>query len=111
MMEGTSGDPITIKAIMIDVDGVLIVRPDRGGLSGTLKRDLGIPGTTLKAAFFEQHGDNMIPGGRPAALWMARTVSTPFCPTTGRAACPLSAHCGHSPSVRKYAEPDGGRKG
>jgi hypothetical protein len=70
MMEGVSGDPITIKAIMIDVDGVLIVHPDRGGWSGTLKRNLGISATTIEAPFFEQHGDDVIQGGRPAALWV-----------------------------------------
>ena len=68
MMEGASGDPITIKAIMIDVDGVLIIHPDRGGWSA-LKRDPGIPATTLKAAFFEQHWDDVIQGERPA-LWI-----------------------------------------
>jgi len=61
-VDGASDDPMTIRAIMVDVDGVLIVHPDRGGWSVNLERDLGIPVTMLQAAFFEQHWDDVIHG-------------------------------------------------
>lgn len=57
---------MTIRAIMVDVDGVLIVHPDQGGWSANLERDLGIPVTALQAAFFEQqHWDDVIHGRTP----------------------------------------------
>ena len=53
---------MTIKAIMVDVDGVLIVHPDERGWSAHLERDLGIPAAKLQAAFFEQHWDDVVHG-------------------------------------------------
>lgn len=53
---------MTIKAIMVDVDGVLIVHPDAGGWSANLERDIGIAPATLQAQFFDQHWDDVVNG-------------------------------------------------
>jgi putative hydrolase of the HAD superfamily len=53
---------MTIKAIMVDVDGVLIVHPDERGWSANLERDLGIPQAKLQAAFFKPHWDDVVHG-------------------------------------------------
>jgi putative hydrolase of the HAD superfamily len=53
---------MTIEAIMVDVDGVLIVHPDARGWSVHLERDLGIPASTLQAAFFAPHWDDVSHG-------------------------------------------------
>jgi putative hydrolase of the HAD superfamily len=53
---------MTIKAIMVDVDGVLIVHPDPRGWSAHLERDLGIPAARLQAAFFKRHWDDVVDG-------------------------------------------------
>jgi putative hydrolase of the HAD superfamily len=53
---------MTIKAIMVDVDGVLIVHPDARGWSAKLERDLGMPAATLQAAFFKPHWDDVVHG-------------------------------------------------
>ncbi len=52
----------TIKAIMVDVDGVLLVQPDVRGWSANLDRDLGIPAALLQTAFFGQHWEDVIHG-------------------------------------------------
>jgi putative hydrolase of the HAD superfamily len=44
-----------IKALMIDVDGVIVVQPHPQGWSVNLERDLGLARNTLQAAFFEPH--------------------------------------------------------
>ncbi|WP_404373421.1 HAD-IA family hydrolase [Sphingomonas sp. MMS24-J45] len=49
-----------IKAIMVDIDGVLLVRPDPGGWSANLERDLGVSAATLQSAFFEPHWDDVV---------------------------------------------------
>lgn len=54
--------PMTIKAIMVDVDGVIIVHPDERGWSANLERDIGIPASTLQSAFFEPHWDDVSHG-------------------------------------------------
>lgn len=51
-----------MKAIMVDVDGVLIVHPDPRGWSANLDRDLGIPATLLNTTFFEPHWDDVVHG-------------------------------------------------
>jgi putative hydrolase of the HAD superfamily len=61
-MNNASDDPMTIKAIMVDVDGVLIVHPDERGWSANLERDIGIPASTLQTAFFDRHWDDVIHG-------------------------------------------------
>ena len=53
---------MTVKAIMVDVDGVLIVHPDERGWSGRLERDIGIPAPELQTAFFAKHWDDIIHG-------------------------------------------------
>ncbi|WP_353203968.1 HAD-IA family hydrolase [Sphingomonas sp.] len=53
---------MTIEAIMVDVDGVLLVHPDPAGWSATLERDLGISIATLQSAFFEPHWNDVIHG-------------------------------------------------
>lgn len=50
------------KAIMVDVDGVLIAHPDERGWSANLERDLGIPVPALQRVFFEQHWDDVVHG-------------------------------------------------
>ncbi len=50
---------------MVDVDGVLIVHPDEGGWSANLERDLGIASSTLHAAFFQPHWDDVVHGRAP----------------------------------------------
>jgi len=50
------------KAIMVDVDGVLIVHPDQQGWSANLERDLGISPATLQAEFFRPHWQDIIHG-------------------------------------------------
>jgi putative hydrolase of the HAD superfamily len=55
-------DLMAIKAIMVDVDGVLIVHPDVEGWSVHLERDLGLSASTLQTEFFEQHWDDVIHG-------------------------------------------------
>jgi len=53
---------MTIKAIMVDVDGVLVVHPDARGWSTNLERDLGISASGLHAGFFERHWDDVVHG-------------------------------------------------
>lgn len=53
---------MAIKAIMLDVDGVLISHPDERGWSVHLERDLGIPVSLLQTAFFERHWDDVTHG-------------------------------------------------
>ncbi|PTS90815.1 haloacid dehalogenase [Sphingomonas sp. HMWF008] len=53
---------MTIEAIMVDVDGVLLVHPDPGGWSANLERDLGVSATKLQSAFFAPHWDDVIHG-------------------------------------------------
>jgi len=51
-----------IKALMVDVDGVVVVQPDRHGWSAHLERDLGLSPAQLQAAFFEPHFGDIIHG-------------------------------------------------
>ena len=67
---------MTIKAIMVDVDGVLIVHPDERGWSANLERDIGIPAATLQTAFFEQHWDDVVLGARRCASVSPRCCKT-----------------------------------
>ena len=50
------------KALMVDVDGVLIVHPDPKGWSANLERDLGISRETLQAEFFRPHWSDIVHG-------------------------------------------------
>lgn len=51
-----------LKALMLDVDGVLILHPDPGGWSSNLERDLGISKETLQNAFFAKHWHDIVVG-------------------------------------------------
>jgi len=53
---------MTIKAIMVDVDGVLIVHPDPSGWSVRLEQDLGIAAADLQRHFFAVHWDDVVHG-------------------------------------------------
>jgi len=50
------------KALMVDVDGVLIVHPDPNGWSTNLERDLGVSAEALQAEFFRPHWPDIIHG-------------------------------------------------
>jgi hypothetical protein len=50
------GGNMRLKAIMVDVDGVLITHPDPGGWSANLENDLGIPPALLHDRFFAATG-------------------------------------------------------
>jgi putative hydrolase of the HAD superfamily len=50
------------KAIMVDVDGVLIQHPHKKGWSIDLERDLGISPDALHTAFFAPHWDDVVNG-------------------------------------------------
>jgi putative hydrolase of the HAD superfamily len=51
-----------LKALMVDVDGVLIVHPDPKGWSANLERDHGLPATLLQEAFFKPHWADILHG-------------------------------------------------
>lgn len=53
---------MTVRALMVDVDGVLIVHPDPRGWSGDLESDLGLSSSRLQAAFFAPHWDDVVHG-------------------------------------------------
>jgi putative hydrolase of the HAD superfamily len=50
------------RAIMVDVDGVLVTHPDAGGWSANLEHDLGISPTLLHEVFFRRHWDDVVHG-------------------------------------------------
>lgn len=50
------------KALMVDVDGVLVVHPDRRGWAAHIERDLGLSGEALQAAFFRPHWQDIVLG-------------------------------------------------
>ena len=51
-----------IKALMVDVDGVLLVHPDPAGWSANLERDLGISVRTLQDEFFTPYFGEVVHG-------------------------------------------------
>jgi putative hydrolase of the HAD superfamily len=53
---------MSIKAIMVDVDGVLITHPNAKGWSVHINRDLGISIETLQRRFFDVHWDDIVCG-------------------------------------------------
>jgi putative hydrolase of the HAD superfamily len=53
---------MTVKTIMVDVDGVLLVHPDAAGWSGHLERDLGVSAAELHRHFFDVHWGDIICG-------------------------------------------------
>lgn len=50
------------RAIMVDVDGVLIRHPDAAGWSAGLERDLGVAAPALQEAFFKPHWHDVVHG-------------------------------------------------
>lgn len=62
VLEGGKGADMTRKAIMVDVDGVLVMHPDAGGWSANLENDLGIPLALLQDAFFRRHWADVVHG-------------------------------------------------
>lgn len=48
------------KALMVDVDGVVIVHPEPGGWATHLERDPGLSPGLLQSAFFAPHWPDII---------------------------------------------------
>jgi putative hydrolase of the HAD superfamily len=53
---------MSLKALMVDVDGVVVVHPDPKGWSANLERDLGLTRERLQADFFVPHFGDIIHG-------------------------------------------------
>ena len=53
---------MAIKALMVDVDGVVVVQPEPHGWSTHLARDLGLSPSRLQAAFFAPHFGDIVHG-------------------------------------------------
>lgn len=53
---------MAIEAVMLDVDGVVVVHPDARGWSVDLERDLGFPPALLQEVFFKPHWDDVLHG-------------------------------------------------
>ena len=51
-----------MKALMVDVDGVVVVHPDPLGWSGTLEADLGVSPARLQSEFFRPYWNDIIFG-------------------------------------------------
>lgn len=51
-----------LKALIVDVDGVVVVHPDPLGWSGTLEADLGVSPARLQSEFFGPHWNDIILG-------------------------------------------------
>ena len=51
-----------IKALMVDVDGVVVTSPEPHGWSTHLERDLGLAPSRLQEAFFAVHFDDIVHG-------------------------------------------------
>ena len=52
----------TIKALMIDVDGVIVIHPHPHGWSVNLERDLGLTRESMQANFFAPHFGEIVQG-------------------------------------------------
>ncbi|HWF00416.1 MAG TPA: HAD-IA family hydrolase [Caulobacteraceae bacterium] len=53
---------MAIRALMVDVDGVLLRHPEAGGWAAHLERDLGLSPALLQSAFFAPHFDAVVRG-------------------------------------------------
>jgi putative hydrolase of the HAD superfamily len=51
-----------IQALMVDVDGVIVVHPNSSGWSVNLEQDLGLSAASLQEAFFKPHFAEIIVG-------------------------------------------------
>lgn len=54
-----------MKAMMVDVDGVIVVHPDPKGWSANLERDLGLRVETLQEKFFAPNFEDIVRGRVP----------------------------------------------
>lgn len=70
------------RAIMVDVDGVLIAHPHAAGWTATLERDLGIAPAALQRAFFAPHWDDVV-HGRAALRSRLAPVLAALAPSVG----------------------------
>jgi putative hydrolase of the HAD superfamily len=52
----------SLKALMVDVDGVVLVHPDPKGWSVNLERDLGLSAERLQQMFFKPHFGDIVHG-------------------------------------------------
>lgn len=66
------------RAIMVDVDGVLIRHPDRAGWTVHLERDLGIAPAALQAAFFKPHWGDVVHGRATLRERLAPVLAADF---------------------------------
>ncbi|WP_313671274.1 HAD-IA family hydrolase [Sandarakinorhabdus sp.] len=73
------------KAIMVDVDGVLVTHPDAGGWSANLENDLGIPLASLQDGFFRRHWADVV-HGRAALRDRLALALAEFAPSVSPAA-------------------------
>jgi putative hydrolase of the HAD superfamily len=62
---------MSIKALMVDVDGVIVVHPDPRGWSADLERDLGLAPERLQEAFFQPHFRDIVHGRAPLEARLA----------------------------------------
>lgn len=60
--ERTGDCGLPIKALMVDVDGVVVIHPDPRGWSANLERDLGLSPSRLQEAFFRPHFGDIVRG-------------------------------------------------
>jgi putative hydrolase of the HAD superfamily len=51
-----------IRALMVDVDGVVVVQPEPEGWAANLERDLGVSKAKVQQAFFAPHFDEIVTG-------------------------------------------------
>jgi putative hydrolase of the HAD superfamily len=51
-----------IKALMVDVDGVVVVQPQLNGWATNLERDLGVSQARLQESFFTPHFTDIVTG-------------------------------------------------
>lgn len=78
------------KAIMVDVDGVLVAHPDAGEWSANLEHDLGISPTLLHEVFFCRHWDDVVHGR--AALRDRLSARCCLVPSTDWPWLPMGGH-------------------
>ncbi|MCE7797721.1 HAD-IA family hydrolase [Sphingobium sufflavum] len=66
---------MTTRAIMVDVDGVLVRHPDPAGWSVHLERDLGISVQDLQRYFFAVHWDDIVHGRAGLQARLSRVLA------------------------------------
>ena len=53
---------MTLKALMVDVDGVVVAHPDGRRWDHAMEADLGLPSAEFQAAFFKPHFNDIVLG-------------------------------------------------